>query len=169
MKGIYSCWSMAEIFVVYICTSYVIHVDLCFSTLWLLQFHFYISCTPYFCLKWFCPLLGFSSVSLYFYILLLQFLADEPEASNLEFYNFHQVEALLNMGLTNFNQLQQTANGVILVSLLFNLNIFHTFFSVSIVNFEQLNAGWAILIHCNKLTNSKFFKLKDLIFDITIF
>ena len=52
---------------------------------------------------------------------------------------------------------------------MFNLNIFHTLFSVSIVNFEQLNAGWAILIHCNKLTNSNFFKLKDLIFDITIF
>ena len=29
-------------------------------------------------------------------------------------------------------------SGVIMV----NLNIFHTFFSVSIFNFEQINAGW---------------------------
>ena len=33
-------------------------------------------------------------------------------------------------------------NGVVLVSLLLTLNIFHTFSSVSIVNFEQVNAGW---------------------------
>ena len=32
--------------------------------------------------------------------------------------------------------------GVILVSLLLILNIFHTFFSVSIVNFEHVIAGW---------------------------
>ena len=31
--------------------------------------------------------------------------------------------------------------GVILVSLLLTLNMFHTLFSVSIVNFEQVNAG----------------------------
>ena len=34
------------------------------------------------------------------------------------------------------------AIGVVLVSLLLTLNIFHTLFSVSIVNFEQVNAGW---------------------------
>ena len=33
-------------------------------------------------------------------------------------------------------------NGVVLVSLLLTLNIFHTFSSVSIVNFEQVNTGW---------------------------
>ena len=35
-------------------------------------------------------------------------------------------------------------NGVVLVSLLLTLNIFHTCSSVSIVNFEQVNAGWGI-------------------------
>ena len=34
------------------------------------------------------------------------------------------------------------AIGVVLVALLLTLNIFHTLFSVSIVNFEQVNAGW---------------------------
>ena len=36
------------------------------------------------------------------------------------------------------------ANGVVFVSLLLTLNIFHTYLcsSVSIVNFEQVNAGW---------------------------
>ena len=29
-----------------------------------------------------------------------------------------------------------------LVSLLLTLNIFHTFFSASLVNFEEVNAGW---------------------------
>ena len=31
---------------------------------------------------------------------------------------------------------------VVLVSLLLTLNIFHTFFSVSIVEFEQVNVFW---------------------------
>ena len=36
------------------------------------------------------------------------------------------------------------ANGVVFVSLLLTLKIFHTYLysSVSIVNFEQVNAGW---------------------------
>ena len=29
-----------------------------------------------------------------------------------------------------------------LVSLLLTLNIFHTFFSACLVNFEEVNAGW---------------------------
>ena len=38
------------------------------------------------------------------------------------------------------------AIGVVLVSLLLTLNIFHTCSSVSIVNFEQVNAGWGATI-----------------------
>ena len=34
---------------------------------------------------------------------------------------------------------------VVLMSLLLTLNIFHTLSSVSIVNFEQVNAGWDML------------------------
>ena len=34
---------------------------------------------------------------------------------------------------------------VVLVSLLLNLNIFHTLFSVSIVDFEHVIAGWVRL------------------------
>ena len=34
------------------------------------------------------------------------------------------------------------AIGVVLVSLLLNLNIIHTFSSASIVNLEQVNADW---------------------------
>ena len=36
---------------------------------------------------------------------------------------------------------QQDASGV-LVSLLLTLNIFHTVFSFSVVNVEQVSAGW---------------------------
>ena len=32
------------------------------------------------------------------------------------------------------------------VSLLLTLNIFHTCSSVSIVNFEQVNTGWAVIV-----------------------
>ena len=35
--------------------------------------------------------------------------------------------------------------GIILVSLLLNLNIFHSLCNASIVNFEQINAGWEVL------------------------
>ena len=34
--------------------------------------------------------------------------------------------------------------GVVLLSLLLTLNIIHTLFNVSIVNFEQVNAYWVI-------------------------
>ena len=45
------------------------------------------------------------------------------------------------------NKDTRTTPGVILVSLLLTLNIFHTlFFSVSIVNFEHLNADWDALL-----------------------
>ena len=37
-------------------------------------------------------------------------------------------------------------DGVVLVSLLLPLNIFHTFSSVSIVNFEHVIAGWEITV-----------------------
>ena len=39
---------------------------------------------------------------------------------------------------------KNNANGVILVSLLLTMNIFHTRFGVSIVNFEHVIAGWEI-------------------------
>ena len=39
---------------------------------------------------------------------------------------------------------QNNVNNVVLASLLLTLNIFHTCSSVSIVNFEQVNAGWDI-------------------------
>ena len=45
------------------------------------------------------------------------------------------------------NKDTRTTPGVVLVSLLLTLNIFHTlFFSVSIVNFEHLNADWDALL-----------------------
>ena len=45
------------------------------------------------------------------------------------------------------NKDTRTTPGVILVSLLLTLNIFHTlFFSVSVVNFEHLNADWDALL-----------------------
>ena len=47
----------------------------------------------------------------------------------------------LEQGVKYVQRYQNDANGAILVSLLLTLNIFHTFFSsVSIVNFEQVNA-----------------------------
>ena len=39
---------------------------------------------------------------------------------------------------------KNNANGVVLVSLLLTLNIFHIRFGVSIVNFEHVIAGWEI-------------------------
>ena len=39
------------------------------------------------------------------------------------------------------NKDTRTMPGVVLVSLLLPLSIFHTLFSVSIVNFEQVNAS----------------------------
>ena len=43
------------------------------------------------------------SLLLHFVFFNMEFLEDELEASNLDFYNFHQVETLLNMNLTNFD------------------------------------------------------------------
>ena len=37
---------------------------------------------------------------------------------------------------------QNNANGIVLVSLLITLNIFHNFSSVSIVNFEPVSTSW---------------------------
>ena len=42
------------------------------------------------------------------------------------------------------NKDTRTTPGVVLVSLLLTLNIFHTLFSAFIVNFEQVIAGWDI-------------------------
>ena len=41
----------------------------------------------------------------------------------------------------NNKKTQNDANDVVLVFLLLTLNIFHTFFSASIVDFDQVNAG----------------------------
>ena len=41
---------------------------------------------------------------------------------------------------------------VVLMSLLLTLNIFHTLSSVSIVNFEQVNAGWDTIIFTQRLS-----------------
>ena len=45
------------------------------------------------------------------------------------------------------NKDTRTTPGVVLVSLLLTLNIFHTLFSAFIVNFEQVIAGWVYLMH----------------------
>ena len=47
-------------------------------------------------------------------------------------------------------------NGVVLVSLLSTLSIFHNFSSVSIVNFEQVNAGWANYLNALRISKSQF-------------
>ena len=40
--------------------------------------------------------------------------------------------------------------------LLLTLNIFHTFFNVAIVDFEQVNASWVILQNIWIFNNDKF-------------
>ena len=40
----------------------------------------------------------------------------------------------------------RTTSDVVLVFLMLTLNIFHTFFSVSLVDFEQVNVSWLILM-----------------------
>ena len=40
---------------------------------------------------------------------------------------------------------ENDVNGVVLVFLLLTLNIFHTFFSISIVEFEQVNVSWEVV------------------------
>ena len=45
---------------------------------------------------------------------------------------------------------QNDVNAVVLVFLLLTLNIFHTFFSVSIVDFEQANVSWNRLSKAHK-------------------
>ena len=54
----------------------------------------------------------------------------------------------------------KTANGVVLVSLLLTLNIFHTCSSVFIVNFEQVNAGRELFT--NTFNYENFVKCKGL-------
>ena len=48
------------------------------------------------------------------------------------------------------------ATGVVLVSLLLTSNIFHIFFSASIVNFEQVNANWDVVMS-NECVKTFFF------------
>ena len=45
-----------------------------------------------------------------------------------------------------FKRHQNDATRVVLVSLLLTLNIFHTLYCASIVNFEKVNAGWVASI-----------------------
>ena len=40
----------------------------------------------------------------------------------------------------------RTTSDVVLVFLMLTLNIFHTFFSVSLVDFEEVNVSWLILM-----------------------
>ena len=40
--------------------------------------------------------------------------------------------------------------------LLLTLNIFHTFFNVAIVDFEQVNVSWVILQNIRIFSNDKF-------------
>ena len=47
---------------------------------------------------------------------------------------------------------------VVLVFLLLTLNIFHTFSSVSIVDFELVNLSWAVLMH------DVFFKFRVIVY-----
>ena len=44
---------------------------------------------------------------------------------------------------TRWEICSKSTPGVVLVSLFLTLSIFHTCSDVSIINFEQLNAGWA--------------------------
>ena len=55
-----------------------------------------------------------------------------------------------------------TGIDVVLVFLLITLNIFHTFFCVSIADFEQVNGTW-------EETNKYVTKINFCIFDITAF
>ena len=45
----------------------------------------------------------------------------------------------------NIKNIRKTSD-VVLVFLMLTLNIFHTFFSVSLVDFEQVNVSWLILM-----------------------
>ena len=45
----------------------------------------------------------------------------------------------------NNKDTRTTPNDVVLVSLLLNFNIFHTFYSVSIVDFQQVNISYVVL------------------------
>ena len=55
------------------------------------------------------------------------------------------------------NKATRTTQGIVLVSLLLILNIFHTLFQCIFVTFEQVNAGW---VSVNELTASTF-KVKN--------
>ena len=62
------------------------------------------------------------------------------------------------------NKDTRTTPGVVLVSLLLTLNIFHTLFSVSIVDFEQVNADWDDVLKV--LNQSPFRILLSIAFEI---
>ena len=58
---------------------------------------------------------------------------------------------------------ENDVNGVVLVFLLLTLNIFHTFFSVFVVDFEQVNVSWdrllpkvLLLINKNSIPVTKY-------------
>ena len=58
---------------------------------------------------------------------------------------------------------ENDVNGVVLVFLLLTLNIFHTFFSVFVVDFEQVNVNWdgllpkvLLLINKNSIPVTKY-------------
>ena len=61
--------------------------------------------------------------------------------------------------LLNVKRLPCDAIGIVLVSLLLTLNIFHTLLSVSIVNFEHVYADW-VAVFLNR--DKRNFKLKRL-------
>ena len=48
----------------------------------------------------------------------------------------------------------ETQNDVVLVFLLLIFNIFHTFFSVSIVDFKQKNVSWVTVISPQQITTT---------------
>ena len=62
----------------------------------------------------------------------------------------HSREILANIYLFKVNKKNPTrmALDVSLIFLLLTLNIFHTFYSVSIVGFEQVNVSWDVLFFC---------------------
>ena len=57
------------------------------------------------------------------------------------------------------NQNTRRRHDVVLVLLLLTLNIFYTFFSVSILDFEQVNVSWEVcFLHINPLSVTKLVK-----------
>ena len=58
-------------------------------------------------------------------------------------------------GIFNVNNKNNDVD-VVLMFLLLTLNIFHTFFNVVIVDFEQVNVSWVILQNIRIFSNDKF-------------